>query len=416
MGTAGQMVVQRTLPEPTTTRGRASSAARGKRQPATRALNAPLLAGIAISIPILVSLLAATLYIQGSSKAELDAALMTAKNAITLATQRTGTEARVQWNLARDQATEALGLDPNNATATEQLAQAQQAIDRLDNVVRVKPVEMWDFKSIGQHRLALQGISLFVLDRGTNEIDRITLNAAGDALIGDAPEKILSANIAIDSRPSGNLLDMTWVNSSESRSTNSLIVAVEGGLLEYNLAFGWRTLDFGTNAVPAGMRRLRSFSGNLYILDPAANQVWRYSPKGDGYPNAPEPYFEQATPVVGKAVDLVIDGSIYIVTGDGQIAKYLGGQPDTFQVTDMPVPLAQLLAAAVDVNQTNSSLYLAVPGGLVQLRPDGKFVRQFRATGNAFDAIEDVLVDEPNGRVFVISRGVLYTAVLPPLQ
>ncbi len=128
VGTAGQMVVQRTLPEPATTHGRASSVTRGsaatrsKHQPAARALNTPLLAGIAISIPILVSLLAATLFIQGQSKAELETRLVTAQNAITLASQRTGAEARVQWNLVKDQATEALVLDPGNATATGQLS------------------------------------------------------------------------------------------------------------------------------------------------------------------------------------------------------------------------------------------------------------------------------------------------------
>ncbi len=57
-----------------------------------------------------------------------------------------------------------------------------------------------------------------------------------------------------------------------------------------------------------------------------------------------------------------------------------------------------------------------MPGGLLQLRPDGKFVRQFRVMGTAFAAIEDLLIDEQNGRVFVISGGRLYTAALPPLQ
>ncbi|MBI5564250.1 MAG: hypothetical protein HY870_05115, partial [Chloroflexi bacterium] len=416
VGTAGQMMVQRTLPEPTTPRGRASSATRTGSKSAARPLNAPLLAGIALAIPILVSLAVATIFIQGSAKAELETHLVTAQNAITLANQRTGAEARVQWQLAIDQATEALVLDPSNTTAADQLVQAQLALDRLDNVVRLKPVELWDFKSIGQHRLALQGFSLFVLDRGTNEIDRITLNAAGDALEGNGPEKVLSANTVIAQRPGGNLVDMTWLNSSESRSTASLIVALEGGLLEYNLAFGWKTLDFGANTVPAGMRRLRSFNGNLYMLDPAASQVWRYSPKGDGYADKPAAYFEQATPVVAKGLDLIIDGSVYVVTGDGQITKYRGGQPETFQLTGLPTPLTNVLAAAVDVNSTNSSIYLAAPGGLLQLRPDGKFVRQFRATGRAFDAVEDLLIDEQNGRVFVINRGVLYTAALPPLQ
>lgn len=427
VGTAGQMMVQRTLPEPTTPRGRSSAAhsraatrggaaTRSDRKPAERPLNAPLLAGIAIAIPILVSLAVATIFIQGSAKAELETHLVTAQNAIVLANQRTGAEARVQWQLAIEQATEALTRDPGNATASEQLVQAQLAMDRLDNVVRLKPVQLWDFKSIGQHRLALQGFSLFALDRGTNEIDQFTLNAAGDALEGNGPLKVLSANTDIDRRPAGSLVDMTWLNSSENRSTSSLIVALEGGLLEYNLAFGWKSLDFGANTVPAGLRRLRSFNGNLYMLDPATSQVWRYAPKGDGYAAAPEPYFEQPAPVAVKGIDLVIDGSVYLVTGDGQIAKYRGGQPETFQASGLPAPLAQILAAAVDTTSTSSSIYLAVPGSLVQLRPDGKFVRQFRATGNAFETIEDLLIDEQNGRVFVISRGVLYTAALPPLQ
>jgi hypothetical protein len=415
VGTAGRIMVQRTLPEPNETRRRPSAAPRGNK-PAARSLNMPVLAGIALGIPILVSLLVAAVYIQGSSKAELETRLVSAQNAIALANQRTGAEARTQWQIVIEQSSEALQLDPGSVTAAEQLAQAQLAIDRLDSVVRLKPAPLWDFKSIGAHRLALQGFSLFVLDRGTNEIDRITLNAAGDALEGNGPEKVLSANTVIDQRPTGSLVDMTWLNSSENRSISSLIVALQGGLMEYNLAFGWKALDFGANTVPAGARRIRSFNGNLYLLDPAASQVWRYSPKGDGYAQKPEAYFEQPAPVAATAIDLVIDGSIYVVTGDGQIAKYSGGKPEAFQVTGLPAPLARVLAAAVDVNLTDSSLYLALPGGLVQLRPDGKFVRQFRATGNAFDTIEDMLIDEQNGRVFVISRGVLYTAALPPVQ
>jgi hypothetical protein len=415
VGTAGRIMVQRTLPEPSKPRRQPSAAPRGSNL-AARSLNTPVLAGIALGIPILVSLLVATVYIQGSSKAELDTRLVSAQNAIVLANQRTGAEARTQWQIVIEQSSEALQFDPGSVTAAEQLAQAQLAIDRLDNVVRLKPVSLWDFKSIGAHRLALQGFSLFVLDRGTNEIDRITLNAAGDALEGNGPEKVLSANTTIDQRPSGSLVDMTWLSSSENRSTSSLIVALQGGLLEYNLAFGWKTPDFGANTMPDGARRLRSFNGNLYLLDPAASQVWRYAPKGDGYPDKPAAYFEQPAPVAAQAIDLVIDGSIYVVTGDGQIAKYSGGKPEAFQVTGLPTPLTRVLAAAVDVNLTDSSLYLALPGGLMQLRPDGKFVRQFRATGTAFETIEDLLIDEQNGRVFVISRGVLYTAALPPIQ
>jgi hypothetical protein len=300
--------------------------------------------------------------------------------------------------------------------AAKQLAEAQLGLDRLDNVVRLSPVQLWNFSPAGSYRLAVQGLNLFVMDRGTNEINRFTLETAGDKPVGDGPEKILSAGTLIDRRPLGSLLDMTWMNSSENRSASGLIVALQGGLLNYDLSFGWTTLDFGSNTIPAGLRRLRSFNGNLYVLDPVASQVWRYVPKGNGYTDKPESYFESTATIMAKAIDLVIDGNVYLVTADGQISKYLGGKPAPFQVSGLSGPLPGVLAAAVDVNLTDSSLYLAVSGGLAQFRPDGKFVRQFRAVGNAFASIQDLLVDEQNGRVFVISGGVLYTAALPPIQ
>jgi hypothetical protein len=374
------------------------------------------MAGIAIAIPLIVALAVATLYIQNSAKAELDTHLVSGQNALTLASQRVGAEARVQWQLAIKEASEALLLDPNNALAAKQLAEAQLGLDRLDNVVRLTPVLLWDFKTAGPYRLALQGFRLFILDRGSNVVYRIDLNAAGDAPDANGALKILEAGTLIDRRPLGGLLDMTWMNSSENRSASGLIVALQGGLLNYDLSFGWKTLDFGSNTIPPGLRRLRSFNGNLYVLDPVATQVWRYVPKGDGYADKPESYFESTATIAAKAIDLVIDGNVYLVTADGQISKYLGGKPAPFQVSGLSGPLPGVLAAAVDVNLTDSSLYLAVSGGLAQFRPDGKFVRQFRAVGNAFASIQDLLVDEQNGRVFVISGGVLYTAALPPIQ
>jgi hypothetical protein len=412
VGTAGQMVMQRTLPDS------AAVQPRRKKTPARWESNTPLMAGLAIGIPVIVSLIAATIYIQGSTQAELETRLATAQNEITLAGQTVGSGARAHWQAALDQAGQALILAPDDTTALNQLAQAQAAIDQLDNVVRLKPTQLWDFKSIGQHRLALQGFSLFVLDRATDQIDRLTLNAAGDGLEGNGPEHILSQGMTIGNRVPGNLLDMTWMNSSDTRQTSSLIVMDQGGLIEYNLAFGLRSLDFGTNTVPAALRRLRSYIGNLYVLDPASSQVLRYEPKGDGYAGAPVNYFEQPAPEAARAIDMAIDGSIYLVTSDGQITKYLGGKPDTFQITDLPVPLGRPAAAAVDTNVTDSSLYVAdqTSSRIVQFRPDGKFVRQFRALGPAFDGIEDLLIDEQNNRVFVVSKGVLYTASLPPVQ
>ncbi len=409
MGTAGQALMQRTLPEPTTPRQRRAASSLEK---------TPIMAGLAIGIPIIVSLFVVTIYIQRSGQAEVESLSITVQNEITAANQATGTAARVHWQNVISYTSQMLSIASDNATAADQSAQAQAAIDKIDNIVRLQPQLLWDFKSIGQQRLAMNGFSLFVLDRATNQVERLTLAAGGDSIEGNGPEHLLVPGTSINNQVPGNLLDMVWMNSSDKRQASDLIVLHQNGLIDYNLTFGWQALDFGSNKVPANEKRLRGFNGNLYMLDPGAGQVWRYAPRGDGYADAPEAYFAKPVSSTAKAIDIAIDGSIYVLGSDGQLAKYLGGEPATFQIGGLVEPLRQPSVVAVDGNVTDSSLYVAdqATGRVVQFRPDGKFVRQFRATGVALDAISDMLIDEQNNRLFVISRGALYTMSLPPIQ
>lgn len=414
VGMAGQAVVQRTLPEHELARS-------GRRRPSRAAspYAAPLMAGIAIAIPIIVSLFVVTAYVQGRAAAEVEAYLVGAQNAATQAAQSSGAEARGHWQEAAAQADEVLARDPANLTAAAIITQSQAAIDQIDNVVRLQPVKLYDFQSIGQHRLAMQGFSLFVLDRGTSSIDRLTLNAAGDGIEGGGPETVFAAGTSIDGQLPGPLLDMAWMNSSNRRQTSSLIVLHQGGLFEYNLAFGLKALDFGTNPAPTGLKRLRTFIGNLYVLDPSVSQILKYEPQGDAYSSAPTNYFGQAQPDAARAVDMAIDGSVYLLTNDGVIRKFLGGEPAAFEVKGLPAPLQLPSILAVDVNGGDTALYVYDQGAgrIVQLRPDGQFVRQFRAAGDAFVGVEDLIVDEQNSRLFVVTHGGgLFTAALPPVQ
>ena len=410
VGTAGQALAQRTLPESTIAQRRGARTASSN--------HTPMMAGIAIGIPIVVSLLFVTIFIQRSTQAEVEAQLAEAQNEITAASPLSGAAARVHWQSAIDKANEALQLAPDNAAATQYIAQAQAALDQIDHVTRVKPMVLYDFKSLGQHRLALQGYSMFALDRGSNQIDRLTLNAAGDGIEGGGPEHIYSPGMSIDNKVPGNLIDQVWVSAGEKRQTNALIVLHQNGLFEYELTFGLNGLDFGTNTAPSGAQRLRSYMANLYILDPAASQIWRYSPKDNAYTEPAQPYFVQPVSGTTKAIDMAIDGNIYVLGSDGQIAKYLGGDAEAFQINGLAEPLRQPVAIAVDTNVPESSVWVADQSGrrIVQLRPDGQFVRQFRADGPAFDAIEDMMIDEQNHRLFVVSGGVLYTVQLPPVQ
>ena len=95
---------------------------------------------------------------------------------------------------------------------------------------------------------------------------------------------------------------------------------------------------------------------------------------------------------------------------DGRIRKFFGGKEKPFAASGIADPIKRPVALSVDAEARQGAVYVADAGGarIVQLNTDGAFVRQLRALGDAFDALEDVLVDERGGRLFVMSGGKLY--------
>jgi hypothetical protein len=248
-------------------------------------------------------------------------------------------------------------------------------------------------------------------------LNRLILNTAGDKLEGD-PEPILVPGVTVNGQAPGALIDFTSMASSINRQAGDLVIGHDKGLIEYSLSFGPQTLPFGENKLASTVKRLRSFDGKLYTLDPSAQQIMKYEPQGNGYPAAPAAYFGQPLPDLAKATDMAIDGNIYVTLSDGRLLKFNDGKPEPFDIRNLGEPLQSPTIVAIDQNVTDSSVYVFDAGlqRIVQFRPDGLFVRQFRADGSMFDGLQDILVDEQNNRLYVINQGVLYTVLLPPLR
>ncbi len=408
VGVAGAIVADRTLPGSTHV----------KTPQLTRTPGETLLMmAIVIGIAVVVALLVAAVYTQRSAVEAVESHLQTARNEIQEAARAvTGKETRQHWAAAASEAKQALQLDPQNKAAAQVLAQAQLELDKIDNVTSLTPTLLWDFKSQGQQHLASQGFSLFVLDRTANQVNRLILNTAGDKLEGD-PEPILVPGVTVNGQTPGNLIDIASLGSSINRQASDLVIGHDKGLVEYNQSFGLQTVPFGQNQLPAAVKRMRTFDGKLYALDPSAQQIMKYEPVDAGYPNAPAPYFAELRPELAKATDLAIDGSIYVTLSDGKILKFSEGKPDTFDLRGLGEPLQRPTIIAIDQNVQDSSLYVvdAALRRIVQLRADGLFVRQFRVDDAAFDNLQDLLIDEQNNRLYVVGQGAVYTLALPAM-
>jgi len=127
---------------------------------------------------------------------------------------------------------------------------------------------------------------------------------------------------------------------------------------------------------------------------------------------------EAALPDLSKATDMAIDGNVYVTLSDGRLLKFSEGKPTPFDIRNLGEPLQNPTIVAIDPSVPDSSVYVfdAALKRIVQFRPDGLFVRQFRADSSAFDGLQDILVDEQANRLYVINQGVLYTVQLPPLR
>ncbi|MBK8035233.1 MAG: hypothetical protein IPK17_38160 [Chloroflexi bacterium] len=67
-------------------------------------------------------------------------------------------------------------------------------------------------------------------------------------------------------------------------------------------------------------RAIDFWEGRMYILDPGANQIWRYDPSGGAYPGMPLEYFTgERRPDISRALDFAItnEGDIYLLLQEG---------------------------------------------------------------------------------------------------
>jgi hypothetical protein len=395
--------------------------------------NPALMIALAIGIPVLVVIIVALASLQFGAEGRARASIAKAEQEIELA-QAAGdnsAEARPHWEAALRHIEEAALLQPGNVQAVElqiQIEEAEERLDSLDGIIRLAPLQLWDFgASAVPRKLVVHGQMIFVLDRAGGWGVRLTLNPTGDGVVEEDVATLLArTGQQIGDGVVGNMVDFVWVNQADERRTSALLILEEedGALLNYDPAWmdeagNPRLKRSFLDTPPTGIpKAVGSFKGRFYVLDALADesgQIWRYQPLDDAYPEQPERYFASPPPKpLASALDMAIDGHVYILYDDGTILKFLGGEIEDFEIRGLPGDLDQAVAFAVDADGSSGAIYVVDKGNerVVVLEPDGAFQAQFRADG-AFDDLEALTVNEVDKRLYVLSGGRLYLASLP---
>jgi len=396
-----------------------------KEEPAYPDERRSLMRAIAIGLPVLLAVLVALAYLSFGSEARFQRLVQKAQQEMSLAAAAEDPdEARSHLELARDYAADAAASRPEDAEAVRLFSQAESALDAMDHIVRLTAVQVWNpIEGMSPSRLVVRGQMLFVLDSSERWVFRLDLSPAGDSLATPTSlTELAKAGDLIGVDRLGELVDCAWVDTAGGRQTSGLLILDEdGGLFTYDPS--WTGSGGGPRVSRAPLRdvlaettrAIGTYQGKLYVLDPVRNQIWRYAPEGDTFPYPPEPYFASSPAKrLDDALDMAIDGSIYVLYQDGDVIRFTEGESQAFDPQGMTGDLSEATVIAIDPSGLSGRIYVGDPGGgrIVVLTPEGAFLAEYR-TQVALDQLSALAVDETAGRLYLVNGQRLYSAPLP---
>jgi len=275
-------------------------------------------------------------------------------------------------------------------------------------------------------RIVVQGIDVFVLNRGSSRVYQFLLNDAGDAFVSADTNPILVQKGELRGGVTlGDIVDIAWLAAGGDR-TLSTFVALErsGFLLAYDPQTGIDVLPVADSDTWLKPDAIGGYYGNLYVLDPLLGRLLKYVPEENAYTSPPSDYIAPNLNVnlIG-AVDMAIDGNIYVLLAAGDVLKFDRGEPVAFPLQGLPSPMRSPTTIFVSGEQEPDAagyVYVGDTGNerILQFDKFGNYLRQFRvpAGQEQLKGLRGLYVDEAKQRIFFLSGRTLWMASIPQLR
>lgn len=154
----------------------------------------------------------------------------------------------------------------------------------------------------------------------------------------------------------------------------------------------------------------RGFGSNLYLLDSAADgQIWKYLGLDDGL-SGKRSYLVGETFDLSEAVDMAIDGSVWVLFSDGTIVKYTQGKKDAFQMIGLDQPFGEAVKLFTSPEVEHLYVIDRANTRVVVLDKSGEYAAQYQWSGIA--GVKDFVVWEALGKMFFLTGEKVFTVEL----
>ncbi len=377
--------------------------------------------GSIVLIPIAVVLLALVMWLGGTGSSEYERCVEEAWQGAQLARDISSADVNgtlSAWGAVQLTVERCTAMRPEeiDVALVELRSEGQAIVDRINDIERREIFVIEAFPNAILTDIVLRGDDLYVLDSGNQQVYRITLNDSGLGIVPGSRQPIatMRRGANVDLYTLDSLVGLTWSEDGSGLSQSNVLLSLDeaGVVVEYSptfLARGVQSL-LGTEQWRTP-RRLTSWRGRIYILDPGAEQIWRYDPLSGAFAGAPIGYFAGANrPILSQAVDFGIDdsGRVYVLFSDGVIALFRAGEEIRFGYAGFPPgqELRHADAMFLNTDPVAPAIYIADRESrtIFETSLAGTFINSYRTYDETlFAGLAGVAVDETRKIVYVLS-------------
>lgn len=142
------------------------------------------------------------------------------------------------------------------------------------------------------------------------------------------------------------------------------------------------------------------FTSRLYTLDAKNNQIFKHLNDGDNFGQGTT-WITDSNINVKNAIDMAIDGSIFVLKDNGDIIKLFAGTKTNWVPTTLENPLK---ATKIFTNENTSILYAVDKENkrIVAFNKEtGDLIKQY--TSSSFEDLQDVLANDSEKNIYTLS-------------
>lgn len=254
-------------------------------------------------------------------------------------------------------------------------------------IIETKPAVFYDLallrSGVSAAELVLYEETLAVLDSGESRILSVSTDGKQAAAVS-GKEKL--GNIKAIALYSGRYFSFSekGVVESDLRGTGKVVISPDGELGEIS--------------------KMAAFGGNLYLFS-RSGEIWRYPAVEGGFGTKQRWLGKGVAPESAQGTDAAIDGSIWVLSKEGKVAKFTRGAPDNFRITGMDGQFNN--PAALYTGESLDSIFILDRGNgrVVEIGKDGAYRKQYllgeiREIGE----MRDIVVSKKAGKIFLLTE------------